>query len=235
MNSEENMPVSRKLLRTLFREGMNLLREGETERAVWCFETILERDGNQDASTEYNLALGYSRLGRVSDALSIFNRMLEKQPDDPDIYFNTGKLLWRSGRTKQALTYLKKALQIEPEHPGAMCMVGIILGKNLGRHGEAVKFLESALKIQWDFAEAHQALGICHHHLGDTGRAIKHLEKVVELEPENSAVHNHLGIMYMTAGDEKKAEEHFRRALEINPDAELKHKNLWDMETSRPG
>lgn len=216
----------------LFREGLNLAREGNFERAISCFESVLEITPSFKPAL-YNLAVACARDGKLSKSANIFKKLQQLSPDDPDVYFNVGKILAKQGAAADALKYMKKVLELEPGHPGALCNTGVILARDFGKYEEAVICLEQALLRHSGMVEAHQALAICCHHRGDEKKVLFHLEEARKTDPYNPAIHNHLGLVHMKNGNETLAEKHFKRALELNPEMELKHQNLWEMTGGR--
>lgn len=214
--------------RRLFFEGMNLAREGETERAIRCFETALETDP-ANAETRYNIAALLLELGRADESLGHFRIVLEKRPDDPDVLANIGRILVRRGETEEAARHLEKALSLSPAHGNALCWLGVLRGKLEGKYEEALRLFQTALEAGSEFPEAHVGVAVCHHHLGRLREAVGHLEEAARLAPHRPIILNHLGIVHMKLGMELKAEQYFRAALKIDPGAKFRHSGLWDI------
>lgn len=207
---------------------MNLGRDGETERAVRCFERALEADPSY-AEARYNLAASLLELGRSDESLEHFHILLEARPDDPDILANIGRIHVRRAEAEEATKHLGRALSISPDNGNALCWMGVLRGKLEGRYEEAMELFLKSLEAGGDFPEAHVGVAVCHHHLGRLREAVGHLERASDLAPHKPIILNHLGIVHMKLGLEGKAEEYFRAALRIDPSAEFRHGSLWDI------
>lgn len=83
-----------------------------------------------------------------------------------------------------------------------------------GRITEALKnFLES-VKLNPDFAEAHNGLGLAHHLLGNHEKALAHFEKSLELKPDKAEVMNNMARVYISQSRFRLAIPLLRKALE---------------------
>jgi Tfp pilus assembly protein PilF len=83
-----------------------------------------------------------------------------------------------------------------------------------GRVTEALKnFLES-VKLNPEFAEAHNGLGLAHHLLGNHEKALAHFEKALELKPDYSEVMNNMARVYIGQNRFRLAIPLLRKALE---------------------
>ena len=58
-------------------------------------------------------------------------KVIEKDPNNPGLYFNLGVGAADSGNTEKALGYYKKALEIDPDYAGAnLNIAALMLGKD---------------------------------------------------------------------------------------------------------
>jgi len=216
-------------VRALFIEGLNLGREREHERALDCFDRVLQADPAQSLA-RYNRGVCLLRLGRYNESAAAFKQLLSERPGDADIFNNLGKILSGSGNHEQARTIFEKTLSMAPDHADALCRLGIIYGRNFGDVDRASDLFRKALALNEKLAPAHLGLAICHHHNADYEAAAHHLRRAIELNPQSAAAHNHLGIACMKLGDEQNADKHFKQALRIDPNAKLRHENLWQFQ-----
>lgn len=79
-----------------------------------------------------------------------------------------------------------------------------------GHESESAKpFLQRAIGLRPDFAEAHFQLGILYEQAGDSPSAIREFEKAVSLQRGMSAAHYHLARLYQQAGRTALAAKEF--------------------------
>ncbi|RLC82102.1 MAG: hypothetical protein DRJ03_19465 [Chloroflexi bacterium] len=72
---------------------------------------------NRDDSTKedlYQRALSLHRVGRYSEALSIFNRLLQQRPDEGQLWLDTAKTQLAIGQKSSANKLLKRAIHLDP-------------------------------------------------------------------------------------------------------------------------
>jgi tetratricopeptide (TPR) repeat protein len=95
-----------------------------------------------------------------------------------------------------------------------------------GHWPQAVDYLESALRIKPDFAEAHNQLGLALQQLGRVRDALFSYERAVQLKPDLGEAHNNLGSLLRRQGKLTEAVVHFERALHLMPASAEMHYNL---------
>ena len=87
-----------------------------------------------------------------------------------------------------------------------------------GDHRAAVEFIDRAVDLRPDWAEAHANLGIALHALGESRTAVRALERVLELKPDFAVAQNNLGNALEGLGKLDQAVACYRRIVELNPD-----------------
>jgi tetratricopeptide (TPR) repeat protein len=83
-----------------------------------------------------------------------------------------------------------------------------------GRVTEALKNFMESVKMNPDFAEAHNGLGLAHHLLGNHEKALAHFQKSLELKPGQSDVMNNMARVYISQNRFRLAIPLLRKALE---------------------
>ena len=83
----------------------------------------------------------------------------------------------------------------------------------MGRLDEAIAQYRKVLKIQPDFAEAHNNLGNALKGRGQIEEAMAQYQEAVKIDPDLAEAHNNLGGSLMSQGRIDEAIEHFRQAL----------------------
>lgn len=82
-----------------------------------------------------------------------------------------------------------------------------------GRLTEALRnFIESS-RLNPEFAEAHNGLGLAHHLLGNHEKALAHFQKALELKPDYSEVMNNLARVHISQNRYRLAIPLLRKAL----------------------
>ncbi|MDQ7032347.1 MAG: tetratricopeptide repeat protein [Desulfonauticus sp.] len=62
-----------------------------------------------------NLAVSFSKEGKIEDAIKVYKQALKKDPDNEKIIYNVAIAYMKQGNNNFALKYLKKALECNPD------------------------------------------------------------------------------------------------------------------------
>jgi Flp pilus assembly protein TadD len=81
----------------------------------------------------------------------------------------------------------------------------------------AITNYQSALKINPDYLEAHNNLGLAFLEKGQTGEAVLHFQKALELQSGLTEAHYNLGRAFFQEGRMAAAIAHYQKALELQP------------------
>src|SRR2546430_12850827 len=86
-----------------------------------------------------------------------------------------------------------------------------------GRYQEALSSLQEALKLDPNFAIAHNSAGVVYDKLGRSAEAINSCERAVVLKPDLAVAHYNLGVLYDDASRTEEAIRSFTIALRLDP------------------
>jgi tetratricopeptide (TPR) repeat protein len=84
----------------------------------------------------------------------------------------------------------------------------------------------TALRLNPNYVDAHNNLGVVLYQQGKTEEAIFHFREALRLHPGSASAHNNLGGVLMNQGKTDEALMHLRQALELNPNYVDAHNNL---------
>lgn len=117
------------------------LLAGETDKAVQVLESW-SRTHPDDLSVLRALADGYLRVGNFTAARSAYEKLLQRQPDNPDVLNNLAQTLLKQG-DKAALGYAEKAVKLAGNDAGTVDTLGWILVQQ-GQLDRGVSLLRDA-------------------------------------------------------------------------------------------
>ncbi len=95
-----------------------------------------------------------------------------------------------------------------------------------GKISEAVAHYEQALRIDPDYAVAHDNLGSALVRTGKMEEAIARYEQALRLKPDYAEAHCNLGTVFLQEGRVSDAIAHYEQALRLNPEYADAHMSL---------
>ena len=158
-------------------------------------------------------------------ALSYFEKAVEKNPKNADVWFNIGYCDAVLRQYTEAIGAYKQAIRIKPNDVDAHYNLGMIYD-HLGRYTEAIEEFKKAIRIKPDYADAHYNLGLVYGQLGRYPEAIEEYKEVIRIKPDYVDAHCDLGMIYGFLGRHTEAIEEFKEAIRIKPDYADAHYGL---------
>jgi tetratricopeptide (TPR) repeat protein len=125
--------------------------------------------------------------------------------------------LLQAGHPREAREFSQSMLADHPTDPRALNL-GAIACFQTGDASTAVALLESAIKHQPDFVDAHNNLGNVLKATGDLLRAEASYRQAIELAPMYADAHYNLGIVLEAMGRPAQARDAYKSTLDIQPD-----------------
>ncbi|MCI5050521.1 MAG: hypothetical protein MRY32_09395 [Rickettsiales bacterium] len=83
----------------------------------------------QEQQATIQQAMQLQGQGKLTEAESIYNQLLQNYPHDPDVRFLKGTVLIRQQRFKESLPLLKFSYEVDKSHPNYGNMYGVALSK----------------------------------------------------------------------------------------------------------
>ncbi|MFP4547655.1 MAG: tetratricopeptide repeat protein [Fidelibacterota bacterium] len=181
LEAQEKFPENADLL---FIIGSLYHEKGNPEKALEYLDRALSF--TEDTLQIYHLkATILEEAGKYTQSDSLYNYMIDKNPDDPIALNNYAySLAVRGEKLEMAKDLVNKALKIVPENPSYLDTKGWVLYKQ-NKYLEAEKYLQKALKAIGENAEILEHLGDVKMKMGKPKEAKKHYQKALELDPDN--------------------------------------------------
>jgi tetratricopeptide (TPR) repeat protein len=178
-------------------------------------ESRLEQARLLDAEQEYD------------EALDIYNRIVEIDPDDPRAHRGRGKILATRGpeAKEEAADAMRKAAELAPDDHITVLHKATILAE-LGYTDEAASAYERALQLEPDDPETLFAFAGLIRDKGQTQLAVDLYSRAIELRPDYAAAYSNLGNILAEEALLDDAIACARRAVELRPDLVEAYNNL---------
>jgi len=122
------------------------------------------------------------------------------------------------GQFREAEQCYRLALKSGPPTPGILVNLGFVL-KELGRLAESAEFIDRALLVAQDNADAHFIRGALHQADSNSQLAMHHFERAVTVRPDFEFAYRELIVALFQAGRVQEAAHWCERALENIPNS----------------
>lgn len=169
--------------------------------------------------------LAHRQVGYWRDNVSLYERTLAIEPDNPTILANLASELTDQQSLDKAIEYYSRALRLAPESSRIHAALGTALAQK-GEYETAMRHLTEALRLDPKLSAADHSLGVLLLSRNRLNEAIPFLRDAVTLDGSNAVAHNSLGAALLMTGKIPEAIREFRAALAISPDFIQAQNNL---------
>ena len=135
----------------------------------------------------------------------------------------SARLLTQLGATHVALNdnpaarmAFEEALQVDPNYEEALYNLGVL--EEEPNPQKAIDLLERAIRIDAEYAEAHQVLGRLYQRAKDLVRADYHFRRSLDIDPADYWSNLYLANLLATQGRAREAEQMYRLATSLHPE-----------------
>jgi tetratricopeptide (TPR) repeat protein len=193
-------------------------------------------DGEPDdvdiVDIQQNLGNALFSLGRASEAVPHYEKVLASQPTNTAIMNNLGLAFIELGRLDDADASFRKVLDHNRDDPTANDGLARVMAQR-GKSDQAVAHYRTAAEARPAAADAHATLADALQTQGDFDAAIKEYRVALQIDPNNASIHNNLGAALTERGRFDEAIAEFRTALQLSPDLQEIQVNLREAQTRR--
>jgi len=198
--------------------GKSFFMLGEFDRAAAELEAAL-RLAPDDYDISYTLGLVYLKQQRLAPAQQIYERLLRRLGDRPQLHVLFGRAYRETGFLPAAIDEFKRAVALDPHFPRAHYYLGLtyLLKDGAARLDDAAQEFRVELGAHPDEFFANYYLGIVCAIQRKWEPAITFLEKASRVEPNNPDPYFHLGQAYQALDKHELAVASLRKTIALNP------------------
>jgi predicted O-linked N-acetylglucosamine transferase (SPINDLY family) len=172
-------------------------------------------------------AAGHYHAGRLTEAESLYRKVLDQHPDDVDAIQGLAALCYRRGRPDEALALFRRAITLDPDSRVADRQLGRLLEQRGDREGAAICYRRAArLRPLDSAAQADLARTLARE--GEVSDTAAHHGRAVSLAPGDAWSHIALGNALLSEGAVADGWASYQQALVISPDLAEAHSNLGE-------
>jgi Tfp pilus assembly protein PilF len=168
-----------------------------------------------DAAFEKAQALHHA--GKAQQAATLYQQIIQVQPDHSDTLTMYGFLMFQCGRHEDSLRLFEQALKVNPESARDWLNCGIVLN-SMKRYEDALASHERALQLDPDFPEAYLNRGVVLQEMNRLDEAVASYDRALKLRPEYVDALYNRGNALRSLERYEEALENWVRAQAISPD-----------------
>ena len=172
---------------------------------------------------------------RYEEALEMYGRLLEIDPEDALAHGYTGNILFNLHRPNKAIESLNKALtltraarSLTPDLPTQEAL-HVLLGKaswEAGRLQAGEEHFRRALELNSRNTEALEHIAVSHFRQNRFQEALDLYRTLLEIDPDQASTYSNLGVALYQLGRFEEARQSLERARALDPTLEMAKTNL---------
>ena len=163
-------------------------------------------------SAQLQNAFQAQQQGKLDEAASLYEQILEAQPENADAIHLLGILHGQRGESERELELLEQAVSLNGEHPAYRLSLGKAL-KRAHKAEAALEHFEKAAELMPNAAPLHTERGFTLHELGRDEEAVAAFQESIKHDKDYVRAYCGLGNLYRDQQKFIKAEEMYRAAL----------------------
>jgi len=204
-------------------KAMNLgyPRREWTDSAIAVARRAIEDDPSLPMGY-YALAAGYSTLGRLTDAVEAFEKVLELQPSSGTAIAWLSWIQYQRGRPDEAVGLVRRAFQIDPRNWNLPFNM-MEFETNLGNYRNAERWVRvaEAKDPTHSYLSSHRVLILLAE--GKTSEAVEEAERKLSAEPRDPVEALSMAAeAWLRAGNFEQARQYLEEVYRITPEG-------WDI------
>ncbi|MBN2381939.1 tetratricopeptide repeat protein [bacterium] len=161
-------------------------------------------------------ALQKTAEGNISDAIALYQNILQKEPNDEQVLNNLGQLFAVSHVYDKAEEYLLHALELNPDNATVLNNLGSLY-LDADKLGPAQEMLERSLKIEPNNAKSLTMLASLFQGQQKYEQALVLLDQAIQADPSFDEAYFVKGFVYMGQRNLDEAEKVWRQLHLKNP------------------
>ena len=158
-------------------------------------------------------------MSDTSGAIDMFRKAVAAKPDEPNVHFGLGYLLWSQKQYPDAIKEFQAELANDPNHAQSMLYLADA-EIQLNQYTDAATLLQKSIKLDPFVSIAHLDLGILAANDGRNDDALREFLAAEKLNPNDVNVHWRLGRLYRAMGRKEDAKMELDKASTITRSAD---------------
>lgn len=172
-----------------------------------------------------NLHVRQANEGMMTEAIQGFKEVLERDPNNAEVYIHLGNVHRELGKYDEAIGYFKKALSFTPDETKIHDGLGNVY-KSMGMVDKAFEEFKKADELDPENPSHLNNLGWVHQQKLEIDRAIAYYDRALALDNEMATTIANRAICYRIQGKVRLALAELKKAIQLDPDLAFAYAEL---------
>src|SRR5918997_4193721 len=142
---------------------------------------------------QWEEARNYLAEGKAAEAKAVFEALLRRYPQEPDLHLFLGITPLRLRDPQSAESSVRKAIAVDPDHVEARTLLAWIEADIHGNFDAAIAEYKKVVQLRPDFPQAYNNLGVALKRKGALAEAADNFNKALERKPDFGAALSNRG------------------------------------------
>ncbi len=149
------------------------------------------------------------------ERLAYLDAKIRQNPDDAELYYQRGKVLFELNELNDAITSLKKAVSLNENEQKYYLLLADVYFRN-GDTKSSYANLQEALNLDPENVDAYLKLAEISLFGRDYDRSMESIEKVISLDDHNARACYMMGYLNLEMGDTTSAIRNLRKTIDLD-------------------
>lgn len=214
-----------------YNEGVRSLNRGDREEAELFFSFAAVLDPRH-VRARVGLGRVLVELRRFDEAVRAYDRAVELEPGQAELYYHRGNARWAAGKPAEAVSDYSTAIDLDPRPASYHAARGAARFYGLRDTEKAREDFARALERDPGCRAAWADSGILFRETGALEEAERRLRRALEISATPDTLRA-LGLVLLDRGDRDRAADAFQKAIAICRDDTLRKALEEDLERAR--
>lgn len=202
-----------------FKNAEEQIKNKEFLDALATINFILQNEPNNVKALLFRAGIYAIELNKADKAINDYDRAIEIQPNDANIYYLKAVVLENYKQYDDAVKAYSKAIEISPSNCHYYISRGQSFEYDIKNYRKALEDYNKAVELEPEnleglFNRAH----LYQDELEEYDKAFSDYSKIIEIDTKYSEAYRNLAILIKNyLKNDKKALEFFNKSLELNP------------------
>ncbi|BBM85795.1 serine/threonine-protein kinase [Candidatus Uabimicrobium amorphum] len=170
----------------------------------------------EDQDWDFLKAYMSSQSGDLQQSIQYYNKLLQENPNNSEVYHYRGLMHFNMKQYKKALQDLDRVIQITPKNLDAYNNRGLIY-ENLKDYTQAIANFDKILQINPNYAIAYENRASVYSKLRKYNKALQDIKKALQLNPNLATAYDKRGLIHHNLRNYSAALRAYSKALLIQP------------------